>query len=209
MRTGEPASTGRGLRAAGVQRNRRNIVAAGRQQLIGEGYHQLSLETVAAQAGVTRVTIYRHFGSKLGLLEAIAEDLAERSAIVEGAARALSVPKATAAFDALVEELCRFWATDPDLLRRLVSLHAVDPTAQHLIEQREDWRYQQVAAVVTRLAEQDRVRTPFTIQTATVVVGTATSFPACDEIARRTGTKLADLGPLLTAQLRGVIRLTR
>lgn len=209
METGEPAPTGLGLRAAGVQRNRRNIVAAGRQQLIDEGYHQLSLEAVAATAGVTRVTIYRQFGSKLGLLEAIAEDLAERSAVVEGAARALSLPKATAAFDALVTALCRFWATDPDLLRRLVSLHAVDPTAQGLIQRREDWRYRQVGVVVTRLAEQDRVRAPFTVQTATAVVGTATSFPACDEIAHRTGTKLTDLAPLLIAQLRGVIRVTR
>lgn len=197
------------MRAANVQRNRRNILTAARMQLINEGYHQLSLETVAAEAGVTRVTIYRQFGSKLGLLDAVAEDLADRSAIVPRTAEALRTPKATAALNALIHALCQFWETDPDLLRRLVTLHAVDPNAQHLIQQREDWRYQQIAHVVTRLATEDRVRAPFTVQTATAVIGALTSFPACDDIAHRTGTKLTDLEPLLSAQLRGVVRLTR
>jgi len=41
--------------------------------LLGEGrFHDASMEAIAGQAGVTRVTLYRTFGSKRELLEALA-----------------------------------------------------------------------------------------------------------------------------------------
>lgn len=43
--------------------------------LLGEGgFHDASMETIAARAGVTRVTLYRTFGSKQALLEGLAWD---------------------------------------------------------------------------------------------------------------------------------------
>lgn len=208
MITNKPARERPGRRAAGVERTRSAIVRAGRECLIADGYHRLGLEAVADQAGVTRVTIYRQFGSRLGLLEAIAEDLAVRSEIVPAMARVAAMGDAFSAFPALVRELCRFWAGDPDLLRRLVSLDAVDPDARNLIRRREDWTYQQVAAVVERLAAEDRVLDPFDAPTATAIVSAVTGFHSCDEMANRTGTPLARLDTLLIAGLRGVVRLS-
>jgi AcrR family transcriptional regulator len=200
-----PASAG--LRAAGVARTRRSIVAAGRRHLIDRGYHRLSLEEVAADAGVTRVTIYRKFGSKLGLLEAIADDVAERSQVIARVESAAAVTGPPAAFRSLISELCRFWATDPDLFRRLVSLSAVDPEAQHLIDTREQWRYDQVAAVVHRMAAAHRLRQPFGTSQATIVVGAITSFPACDDLASRLQVRLEQLDHLLLALLSSVVDL--
>ena len=208
MVASQPAVGRPSRRAAGVERTRGAIVAAGRACLIGDGYHRLSLETVAGRADVTRVTIYRQFGSRLGLLEAIAEDLAARSEIVPAMRRVAAIGDAVGAFRALVRELCRFWASDPDLLRRLVSLDAVDPDARDLIRRREEWTYQQIAAVVARLAVEDRVLDPFDSPTATAIVSAVTGFQSCDEIASRTGTPLAKLGSLLIAGLRGVVRLS-
>jgi AcrR family transcriptional regulator len=196
-----------GLRAAGVHRTRRGILAAARRHLIEAGYHRLSMEDVAADAGVTRVTIYRHFDSKLGLLDAIAEDLAQRARIVTGMRTATEVTDPVTAFTAMVTELCRFWDTDPDVFRRLISLAAVDPEAQKVIASREQWRYEQIGRVVRRLDHVDRIQTPFDVRRATAVVGTVTSFPACDEMATRLRTNLADLDPLLLALLASVVRL--
>jgi AcrR family transcriptional regulator len=196
-----------GLRAAGVQRTRRGILAAARRHLVEAGYHRLSMEEVAADAGVTRVTIYRHFDSKLGLLDAVAEDLAQRAGIVAGMRTATEVADPVGGFTAMVTELCRFWATDPDVFRRLISLAAVDPEAQHVIARREQWRYEQIRAVVRRLDGVDRLRTPFDVRRATAVVGTVTSFPACDEMATRLRANLTDLDQLLLALLASVVRL--
>ncbi|MBO0819558.1 MAG: helix-turn-helix transcriptional regulator [Nocardiopsaceae bacterium] len=168
-----------------MARTRGAILRAGRECLIHEGYHRLGLETVAERAGVTAV----------------------RSEIVPAMARVARTADAAGAFRSLVCELCRFWASDPDLLRRLVSLDPVDPRARDLIRRREDWTGRQVAAVIDRLAAEDRGLDPFDRSTATAIVSAVTSFRSCDEMASRTGVPLAELDTLLIPGLRGVIRL--
>ncbi|GAA4628968.1 hypothetical protein GCM10023196_047620 [Actinoallomurus vinaceus] len=182
-------------------------MAAGRRLLVERGYHRLSLEDVAAAAEVTRVTIYRRFGSKLGLLDAIAEDLAQRAQVVTAVGDAAALADPVEAFRAMVREFCRFWGTDPDLLRRLVSLSAVAPEAQRLIDDRERWRYDQIAGFVYRLAVTDRLQPAFDADHAVAAVGAVTGFPACDAMASRLGVGLADLDGALIALLAGVVRL--
>ena len=203
----ESTDVGPGMRAAGVQRTRRSILTAARRHLIDAGYHRLSLEDVAADAGVTRVTIYRHFDSKLGLLDAIAEDLAQQAGLVAGMHVAATVSDPVSAFTAMVSELCRFWSTDPEVFRRLISLAAVDPAAQQVVTSREHWRYQQIRTFVRRLARTDRLQNPFDVRQATAVVGTVTSFPACDEIATRLRMDLTQLNRILLPLLASVVRL--
>ncbi|MFC4048803.1 TetR/AcrR family transcriptional regulator [Actinomadura syzygii] len=196
-----------GLRAANVQRTRRGILDAARRHLVASGYHRLSLEDVAADAGVTRVTIYRHFESKLGLLDAVGEDLAQRSGLVAGMREAAGIGDPAAAFTAMVGELCRFWGTDPELLRRLISLSAVDPEAHQVVAGREDWRLRRIGGFGRRLADAERLQEPFGVRQATVVVGTVTGFPACDEIATRLRADLTGLGRTLLPLLGSVVRL--
>ncbi|MFA1543475.1 TetR/AcrR family transcriptional regulator [Actinomadura monticuli] len=196
-----------GLRAAGVTRTRRAILAAARKHLIEAGYHRLSLEQVAADAGITRVTIYRQFSSKLGLLDAVAEDLAQRARLVSGVEAALAVDDPVAAFRELVVELCRFWATDPDLLRRLLGLATVDPEAGHVVQSREQWRFDQIGAFVRRLDAAGRLHDDLDVEQAVAAIGAVTGFPACDEMATRLRLGHAELGPLVVTLLGGVIRL--
>jgi AcrR family transcriptional regulator len=203
----ESKNAGAGLRAAGVQRTRTGILTAARRHLVEAGYHRLSMEEVAADAGVTRVTIYRHFGSKLGLLEAVSEDLAERSRIVAGMDEAAGIADPVGAFTAMVTELCRFWTTDPDVFRRLISLAAVDPEARQVIAGREQWRYDRIGAFVRRLDRVDRLHAPFDVPRATAVVGTVTGFPTCDEMATRLRIDLTGVSRLLLPLLAGVVRL--
>ncbi|TCC44063.1 TetR/AcrR family transcriptional regulator, partial [Kribbella pittospori] len=171
------------------------------------GYRSLSLEQVAADAEVTRVTIYRKFGNKLGLLDAVAEDLSQRAGLVAGMHAAATLDDPVAAFTAMVTELCRFWNTDPDLFRRLISLAAVDPDGHQVISSREQWRFDQVTQFVTRLDEADRLRRPFDTATAAATIGAATGFTTCDEIASRLHLSHDRIDNLLLAMLHGVIRL--
>lgn len=207
MAKSESKNVKTGLRAAGVERTRHSILTTARRHLIEAGYHRLSLESVAADAGVTRVTIYRHFDSKLGLLDALGEDLAQRAGHVAGMREAAEVADPMAAFTAMVSELCRFWSTDPEVFRRLISLSAVDPEARHVIATREHWRYEQIGIFVQRIAHADRLQTPFDVQQATAIVGSVTSFPTCDEIATRLQTDLTNLSQTLLPLLTSVVRL--
>ncbi|QWF85005.1 TetR/AcrR family transcriptional regulator [Amycolatopsis sp. CA-230715] len=196
-----------GLRAAGAARTRRNILDATRRHLVEAGFHRLSLEQVAADAGVTRVTVYRRFGSKLGLLDAVAEDVADRARVVVRMRRAAETPDPVSAFRTMVAELCRFWSVDPIVLRRLISLAAVDPEAREVLEGRDGWRYERVAEFVRRLDADGRLRTGFDLDQAVAAVGVITGFPACDELATRLGARLDTLDRMVIPLLAGVVRL--
>ena len=204
--TGHREAAG-GLREAGVQRTRRNVVAAVRERLIEVGYHGLSLEQVAEDAGITRVTIYRQFGSKLGLLQAVADDLTERGQAAERLGAAVAIPGAPAAIRSLVSELCQFWATDPPLFRRMVSLAAVDPEARQVIETREQWRFDGISNLVSRLASEDRLRAPFGENQAAATIAAVTSFPACDQIVSALGVSFTELPTLLLPLLGAIVDL--
>lgn len=207
MATTEPRTYEPGLRAAGVERTRRRILDAARRHLVETGFHRLSLEDVAADAGVTRVTIYRHFQSKLGLLDAIGEDLNQRAGLVTAMHKATEIADPVAAFTAMVKGLCRFWSSDPDVLRRLISLAAVDPEAQQVIAVRERWRYRQINACVKRLAKAGRLQSSFDARHATAAIGAMTSFPTCDELATQLRTNLTTLDRTLLPMLTSIVRL--
>src|SRR4029453_14587855 len=79
---GVPASSGRGGGSAGpsapdtgaardprVERSRRVILGAVLDELGEVGYGALTIEAVAARAGVGKSTIYRHWPGKLELVE--------------------------------------------------------------------------------------------------------------------------------------------
>ncbi|MBO2463486.1 TetR/AcrR family transcriptional regulator [Actinomadura violacea] len=194
-------------RAAGIERTRRAVMDAARRHLVEAGYHGLSMERVAAEAGVTRVTVYRRFGSKPGLLEAVADDLAGRSEVVPHLREALDRPDAPDAFRGTVTGICRFWGTDPDLLRRLVSLAEVDPEVRDVIAGRERWRLAQVTAAVERLDGAGRLRPPFGVLEASAAAAAVTSFPSCDAMAADLGRPHADLPVLLVPLLTSIADL--
>lgn len=55
------------------------IIAAGRQVLLDEGYNNITLERVAEVAGISKGTIYLYFKNKGDLLVSIVHDLATES----------------------------------------------------------------------------------------------------------------------------------
>lgn len=196
-----------GRRATAVRRTREQVVSAVRERLVRSGYNHLGLERVADDAGVTRVTIYRHFGSKAGLMTAVADDLAARSRAVERFAAVAAIADASAAFRGMVGESCRLWSTDPPLLRRMVALGAVDPEVAGVRESRERWRRDQIATIVHRLDGDGRIRPPFTADQAVASIGAVTSFAACDQLAATLGVDFSSLPEMLLAVLASVVHL--
>src|ERR671924_654819 len=71
-----------GQRQAAVDQTRARIIAAARELLLAGGVSSgFSVDAVARQAGVARMTVYYQFGSKRGLLEALFDDLAARGLV--------------------------------------------------------------------------------------------------------------------------------
>ncbi len=66
-----------GQRQMITEQTRTRILAAARELLMeSSGFSSFSLDAVARQADVARMTVYHQFGSKIGLLEALCDSLA-------------------------------------------------------------------------------------------------------------------------------------
>src|SRR5579885_1435905 len=89
---------------------RSRLLAATRELLVAGAAPTAG--AVAARAGVSRLTVYQHFGSQPGLLAAVA---------AEAAGRQVDAPTddPVARLRGLIAGACSRWAADPALFRRL------------------------------------------------------------------------------------------
>jgi AcrR family transcriptional regulator len=107
------------------------------REMLEEGvFHVSTVEEVAARAGVSRATLYQHFGSRLGLIDAICDLMALNPAL--GAIRE------TDDVGEFVERVVHFWASEERLLAQLYGVVAVDPAAQAFLERQRRDRYSEV-----------------------------------------------------------------
>jgi AcrR family transcriptional regulator len=130
-------------------RKRSAILAAARTQLESSGLRNFTLDALASKSGVTRQTVHNLFGTRLGLLEALFDQLAFGG----GMARMREVMQQTDA-DAMlmsfVEVFTGFWARDRLLIRRIHGLAAIDPEFGAAVEARNLRRKGAAERVVER-----------------------------------------------------------
>src|SRR5438067_13555251 len=100
-----------GQRQAASEQTRARILAAARELLMtSSGFSGFSIDAVARQADVARMTVYHQFGSKIGLLEALSDSLAAHGGM-EHLANAFRRPEPLDALDEYITVLSRFWAS--------------------------------------------------------------------------------------------------
>ena len=107
---------------------------------------------IAGLAGVSRLSVYHHFGSRDGVLAAVAGEV--------HAAK----PAAGADLRTCIASSVAHWATDPALFRRV---------PQPLAAMHE---------LATRLAAEDRLRPGCSLKEAEDVIAVLTSFAAFDRL---------------------------
>jgi AcrR family transcriptional regulator len=111
---------------AGEQSTRRRLLAATFVVLSRDGRRKLQLSDVAAEAGVSRPTLYRYFGSKEGLLEAFG--LYEQDSFDSGIAAAMAGLSGPDRLDAALRFIVEFQST-----YSLGSLADIEP--EHVLHQ--------------------------------------------------------------------------
>src|SRR3954447_943346 len=62
-----------------AEQRREQILDATKTMAAGRGFHAISIEAVAREAGITRPIVYSHFGDLQGLLEALVERESHRA----------------------------------------------------------------------------------------------------------------------------------
>jgi AcrR family transcriptional regulator len=140
-------------RTAGATKTREQVVKSAAAILSSsEGIGGFSLEAVARKAGVTRLTVYNHFGSRRALLEAVFD----RTAMLGGLHRIGEVMAGGSdphsALQRIVEIFCDFWSFAPTTIGLLHSAGASDPEFETSVRERNERRRQILLDLVNRLA---------------------------------------------------------
>jgi AcrR family transcriptional regulator len=143
------------VRAAAAAAKREHVVQTAEKLLrAADDAAAVSMEAVAKAAGVTRLTIYKQFGSRRSLLEAVFD----RRAAQGGLARmpeVMSMADPRKALDRLVEIFCAFWSSEP-AVARLHGLAASDAEFAETIDARNERRRQAIKVLLGRMGDLDR-----------------------------------------------------
>jgi AcrR family transcriptional regulator len=169
-------------RRADVEQTRARVIEATRELISApDGMAGLSMEAVARQAGVARMTVYYQFGSKVGLLEAVYDDLAQRG-LVASLRAVFEAPDALEALDELVAAFGRFWASDRLIIRRLRALAALDPVFEGA-RARDERRRDLFRRTVGRITDEYGRPEPASAGQLVAVLTALASFETFDAIA--------------------------
>jgi AcrR family transcriptional regulator len=172
-----------GQRQANTEQTRSRILAAARELMAaGDGFSGFSIDAVAGQADVARMTVYYQFGSKAGLLEALFDDLATRGGMEE-LPNAFRQPDPLDALAAYIAILSRFYASDRLIIRRLHGLATLDPDLEQALQARGERRRKGLRIIVGRLAEQYGRPAPESFDAAIDTLHMLTSFESFDALA--------------------------
>jgi AcrR family transcriptional regulator len=138
------------LRAAAAEETHTRIVDAASRLLREADIVDFSLEAVAKAAGITRLTVYKQFGSRRGLLEAVFDQRASESGLGRiPEAMALADPRA--ALDRLIEIFCEFWSGDEGI-GRLHDATVTDAEFAQALAARNERRRGAITVLIERIA---------------------------------------------------------
>jgi AcrR family transcriptional regulator len=172
-----------GRRKAGVAVTRAKIVEGARDLLMSdEGFRNFTMDGIAREAGVARMTVYNQFESKTAIYEALADDLAARGKIRENISAAFMERDAVAGLGKLIDAFVHFWLSEPDTMRKLHAMSQLDPDS-HAAE-RDAWRLEAIRVIMERLRLQLRRRTGKKQERDIDAVYMLTDFGTCDALAR-------------------------
>lgn len=138
--------------ARGTAETTRQSILNAARELLRAGGREPTVGEIAGRARVSRLSVYHHFGSRAGVLAAVAG----------GAAR---LGQAGSVRD-LISQAVTHWAGDPSLFRRLPASDDGGPLHH----------------VATSLAAEDRLRPGCSLREAEDVLGVLTSFAVFDRL---------------------------
>lgn len=138
-------------REAKAAETRARLIAAATGLLREPGGAALSLESVAAAAGVTRLTVYNQFGSRRGLLEAVLDEVASVGGLL-AIAEAMQAADPRETLARMVTVFCGFWSSNAGLTG-LYAAAGADPELAQSLTARNARRRELLAVLVARYGD--------------------------------------------------------
>lgn len=181
-------------RRAAVEQTRARVLQAARELIMANSTPP-SVDAVAAEAGVARMTVYYQFGSKAGLLEALFDELGGQY-FRDELPRVMSQAEPLDALAGLIEVFYRFWAAHRVVIRRIRGMAALDAEFDQSIRGRDERRRLLLQTVLERMTEKYRKPPQEASETTADALYALTSFAMYDTLAGENGAA-EDITPLV------------
>jgi AcrR family transcriptional regulator len=162
-------------RAESAAETRRRIIDVTRDLLTRAPLESVSLPVIAAEAEVARSTVYAIFGSREGLMVAVAEDLLERGGFAR-IGQALRGPDVVRAFEISIEVALVLYSQVHGVSSALLSRAAVDRDASSAAARLNFGRREGMRKLAQRMHDQGVLRDDVTVDEAADVLWLITSF---------------------------------
>ena len=186
-------------RAEEAEKTRQRVVDAVFERLRAAPSEPVSVEKIAAMAGVARSTVYAIFGSRAGLFDAVAEELRERHGFERLAGTSFR-PDPRDAFRDGMRAATAMLAGDRDIYRALHSMAQLDQEAVGTaVQAAEQNRAEAMGRIARGLHEQGELLPGVDAEEAAHVLWVLTSFESFDLLYTGRGLALDAIIELLTA----------
>ena len=189
------------VRAEGAAETRRRIIEVTRALLARAPLESVSLPEIAAQSEVARSTVYTIFGSREGLMVAVAEDLLERGGFAR-IGQALRGPDVVGAFEISIHVAMELYSQEEPVSQALLSLSAVDRDASSAAARLNLGRANGMRRLAERMQEQGVLRDDVTVEEAADILWVVTSFETYAQLRRGRGLTPHQVGERLLAMTR-------
>jgi AcrR family transcriptional regulator len=195
-----------GQRQIATEQTRARILTAARELLLtSDAFSGFSIDAVARQADVARMTVYHQFGSKIGLLEALTDSLAAHGGM-EQLANAFRQPDPLEGLNEYIRVFSRFWQSDRLVTRRLRALSTLDPDFEQVVRARDERRREGLHVIVQRFIEKYGKPNPETIDETVNILFTLLSFETFDTLAGP-AQSIEEVSPLVQRLARATLGL--
>jgi AcrR family transcriptional regulator len=174
-------------RAHTAEATRQRILEAARACLTTTPLLAVSLERIAQRAGVARRTIYQVFGSRVGLFEALEQDLLQRGGFAEVQAAFNENTDARQMLEQMVPAGVRLLDREQAILRALYLQALIDPEAATLTQRIDEGRIGGMRYLAQLLEEQGYTRPDLTRAEVGDILALLTDFATFDQFSSKAG----------------------
>jgi AcrR family transcriptional regulator len=188
-------------RAESAADTRRRIIEVTRELLARAPLENVSLPEIAARAAVARSTVYTIFGSREGLMVAVAEDLLERGGFAR-IGQALRGPDVVRALEISIDVAMELYAQEHAVGQALLSLAAVDRDASSAAARLNFGRRDGMRRLAERMQAQGVLRDDVTAAEAADILWVVTSFETFAQLYRGRELTPEQVGARLLAIVR-------
>lgn len=181
---------------------RTRLLDAARQLLEEGGPYGVGMEEIAHAAGVSRQSVYLHFGSKTGLLLALVAHVDAQRDVNALVDKLWTLPDALTALEEVAGLAA---ATNPEVHRIALALDAArrwDTAFEHAWQDRTTHRLHRYRRIAEWLERDGSLGAGWSIEHATSLLWSLTSVQTYDQLVVDRGLSLEDYATLLRTSLR-------